>query len=93
MHAAPIEIMGWLQYAKRDGGETLRGEIWSQPLLGGGPLTSGDYHNGTSDATSLILRGLPYVVYDDHVDRGFRGDQLESELFLHKRGDRGTIRL
>ena len=25
------------------------------------------------------------------LDRSFRGDQLHAELFLHKRGDRGTI--
>jgi hypothetical protein len=29
-----------------------------------------------------LRSGCPCVVYDDYVDRGFRGDQLESELFL-----------
>src|SRR5438876_10093258 len=43
--------------------------------------------------TSLVLRGLFYVIDHEHIDRTLLRLQLQTELFLQRRKDRRTRRI
>jgi hypothetical protein len=43
--------------------------------------------------SALILGGFPHVVYDEHLDWSFCGQQSEAELFLDKGEERGAVGL